>query len=1070
MWKKFVVLLAAMGIWIPMMQVQAATAGRIGLEGIWRFQVDTDDQGYHEDTLVRTIHLPGTTDEAGVGGPGPETPDRVGTLARRHEYLGAVWYARQITIPAVWVDLEIELTLERVMWQSRVLLDGESVGNPQDSLCTPHVHKLGKVKPGKHTLAIQVDNRMIHPIGNKNHAYGEQTQSRWNGIVGTIELAARPSARIEAVRVFAEPGDGKVGLEVTSAGELNGHEIRGVIIDPADGERIGQSAPVKASSVVNIDVACNGKVTAWSEFSPKLYETRVELIEGGRVIDVYSSTFGFRKISRDGNKLFINGVPAFMRGNLDCVHFPKTGYPSPYKKDWIAIFKKYREHNLNHVRFHSWCPPEAAFEAADELGIYIQAEGPIWIDRWMTSPNSRPEMDTEGYPKGLGLGDRTIDSFARAEFRYILDAYGNHPSFVFFCLGNELGPSDFGVLGEWVGELKQYDRRRLYGASTARAITENCEFIATHHIGGIGMMRQHMQFGMDWDYEGNYGRAPIPTIAHEVGQWPVYPEWSSCEKFDGVLRNTRLETMREEAKANGVYGDQAEFTRASGALNGRLYKDEIESFLRTPSCRGFQLLSMQDFLGQGEAYIGWLDCFWDSKGTTDPAAFRGYCGPVVALAKLPTYIFVSGEKLLCDLLVRNDGPTVLEHVKLTASLTDEAGKVIAGSSFSVDAKRGEVIKVGQFAAQLTVDAARRLNLVLAIDGKEENNSYPLWVYPKSPSETDAGQILVVDEFNEAVIKALEGGAAVLLIANKLGDSDAGKNAVWKPLYWSVPFFPGQHETLGLVVRNDHPAFEYFPTEYFNDWQWYRMCSGARGFDLTGIVHSGYKPIAQPVTDFHINNKLGSIFEVKVGRGKLLVSGYDLAKDLPEVRQLKYSLIKYMQSDAFSPSQRLGPDVLKRLFKYAPPVPVATPEGFEDAIFYVKAAAKKPGGGNAPWKQEFDDVLVARGVSYEVKADGIWRDNVGTSWHGKRMQIDMKVPDGITGDLYIHLHDWNRLNRHGKIWFEGREFAIGKHDGEGKWLKLHVMREEVNDGKLVIKTTCHNGPNLMITAIALIPKK
>ena len=81
---------------------------------------------------------------------------------------------------------------------------------------------------------------------------------------------------------------------------------------------------------------------------------------------------------------------------------------------------------------------------------------------------------------------------------------------------------------------------------------------------------------------------------------------------------------------------------------------------------------------------------------------------------------------------------------------------------------------------------------------------------------------------------------------------------------------------------------------------------------------------------------------------------------------------------------------------------------------------------------------------------------------------MSIPDGMTGDLYIHIHDWNRLNRSGKIWFEGREFAIGKHDGEGRWLKLHVMREDANDGKLLIKTTCHSGPNLMITVVALIP--
>jgi len=272
---------------------------RISLAGSWRFQVDADDRGYDEHALVGTLELAGTTDEAGLGEPGPETPDRVGTLTRRHEYLGTVWYARQITIPPAWTGLDIELMLERVMWQSRVLLDGKPVGKTLDSLCTPQVHTLGKVKPGKHRLAIEVDNRMIHPIGNKNHGYGEQTQSRWNGILGRIELSARPAGRIETVRVFAKGNDNKVQLEIALAGLPDGLKIRGVLVDAENRERVGQSTSVKASDKVHIDITCDKKVTAWSEFSPKLHQARVELLKDGQVVDVHSSRFGFRTISQD---------------------------------------------------------------------------------------------------------------------------------------------------------------------------------------------------------------------------------------------------------------------------------------------------------------------------------------------------------------------------------------------------------------------------------------------------------------------------------------------------------------------------------------------------------------------------------------------------------------------------------------------------------------------------------------------------------------------------------------------------------------------------------------------------
>ena len=892
----------------------------LSLAGGWHFAADPQDAGIRDQwaagTPTQIINLPGTTDEAGIGDLQSDTGKTLGVLVRKHNYLGPAWYIREVDLPAKFADRQWLLTLERVMWQSRVFVDGREIGQPQDSLCTPHFHRLGQLTPGKHHLAIRVDNRMIHPIGNKCHSYGEQTQSRWNGIVGKIELTALVATAIDSLRIFT-PALDRAEIEVTLTGPLAGIQIRASLIDRASGLPIGSREIAATAATTQISIVPQTPVMAWSEFSPKTYYAKVELLRDGQPCVARETTFGFRTIGHVGNKLLINGQPAFMRGNVDNIHFPRTGYPSTRKADWIAIFKKYQEHHLNHVRFHSWCPPEAAFAAADELGIYIHAEGPIWIDWWMTRPNSRLEMDTEGYPQGLGKNDRSIDAFARAEFRRILDAYGNHPSFCFFTFGNELGTSDFSVTGQWIGELKQYDPRHLYAASTARTITPNCDYSATHNIPGIGHCRQHYEFGTAWDYEKQYAAAPVPIIAHEVGQWPVYPDWAVCEKFTGTLRNTRLEKMRDESKANGVYDDQPDLTRASGALNQRLYKDEIESFLRTPDCRGFQLLSMQDFQGQGEAYVGWLDCFWDSKGTTDPRAFRGYCAPVVALAKLPQYVFTDGDTLACDLLVRNDGPCDLKNARLTAKLVNHSGAVLAKSGFTATVAKGQVVIIGKAQFPLVAQSASRLNLVLELEGKDESNSYPLWVYPKSLSEIRASNLLVAHEFGRETEAALAAGKSVLMIANRLGDDRTMSCADWMPVYWSTVFFPGEGpETLGLVVRNAHPALADFPTEGFNDWQWNRLCIGARGFDLTGLVPEGFKPIAQPVTDFHLNRKLGSLFECKAGNGKLLVCGYDLDAQYPETKQLRFSLMRYAESAAFQPTQQLSTDTLRTLLRAA----------------------------------------------------------------------------------------------------------------------------------------------------------
>jgi beta-galactosidase len=1066
------ILLQLLCVLVPL----ASDAGQ-SLAGGWRFAPDPEDigvgQGWAAGKFDGTIQLPGSTDEAGLGDLQADTGKTMGHLVRKHNYLGAVWFAREILIPENPAAEDWTLTLERVMWQSRVFVDGKEVGPPQDSLCTPHVHRLGKLGPGKHLLAIRVDNRMIHPIGNKCHAYGEQTQSRWNGIVGGIELAPVTVTSIASLRVFTTAAD-KSEIEVRLSGATDGVSIRAAIVDPADGRSMAASDAVPALAFVKLPLASHHPLAAWSEFTPKIYRAKVELLRDGKVVDSHETACGFRSIARDGNKLLINGSPAFMRGNLDCIHFPKSGYPSTRKADWLAIFAKYREHNLNHVRFHSWCPPEAAFDAADELGIYIQAEGPIWIDGWMTAPNPRLEMDCEGYPQGLGRGDRTIDSFAQAEFQRIIDTYGNHPSFAFFCFGNELGPSDFQTTGQWVAKLKEHDPRRLYAASTAREITAACDFNSTHNIPSVGMCRQHYQFGTNWDYQGVYGRSGVPIIAHEIGQWPVYPDWSICEKFTGTLRNTRLETLRKQATANGVISDQAEFTKSSGALNQRLYKDEIESFLRTPDCRGFQLLSIQDFQGQGDAYVGWLDCFWDSKGTTDSAVFRGYCAPVVAMAKLPSYIFTDGDSLACDLLVRNDGPAELRNAKLTARLLDSTGAILGEKSFTYSAPKGGLVTAGKTGFTLTAASARRLTLVLAPEGRPEANTYPLWVYPKSLPPPPAGDLMIASDFGPATEEALAKGRAVLLDASGLGTDQTLKQAAWMPLYWALPFFPGQGmETLGLVVRNNHPAFADFPTENFNDWQWQRLCQSARGFDLTGLVPESFKPIAQPVSDFHLNRKLGSIFECRVGPGKLLVCGYPLSTPFPEAAQLRHSLTKYAASDRFLPTQPFAADVLRKLFNSSRETQAALPGEFANAAFHLVAAGNLTASGPAPADPALNRVLLAKD-GYKLasmQAEGCWKDETCTSWFGRHTGFKLQVPSGISGTLCVRFTDHNSNGRTGKITFEGRESRLDAHAGaDGHWVKIDILREDSLDTTLAFAAETLTGPNLMIANIVFLPKQ
>ena len=914
---------------------------------------------------------------------------------------------------------------------------------------------------------------MVHNIGDKGHAYGDYMQSIWNGVVGKIELRAKNRTHLDQVRVFPDIEDRSIRVEMSVA-KPTGQELEYVFRIREKGSRdvILEEVHRSLKENFNLTLKPDRGIHLWNEFNPFMYELEV-LVDPTERLDLKLYSFGFIETSKSEHHVLINNEKTFLRGNLDCIHFPETGYPSMDVNEWKKIFRTYKKYGLNHVRFHSWCPPEPAFEAADEVGIYMQAEASVWIDWWMGTDmiaRGRPEMDTKGKPQGIGRGDEDADKFIREEMQRVVDTYGNHPSFIMFCIGNELGSSDFELMGEWIKELKIHDPRRLYAASTARTITPNCDYSATHNVPGIGSVRQRMFNHNNWDYEDQYSRAKVPIIAHEIGQWPVYPDWEEINKYTGVLKPRNLEQLKNIAIKTGLFDRDEDFRQASGKLSALLYKDEIESFLRTPSCGGYQLLSMQDYIGQGEAVIGWLDSFYDSKGVLDPVDARQYMNEVVPLLAIPSYTWTGGDMIESRILLHQFGSRDLRNKKITCTLSDADGNIkYKDHILERDYQKGQLHEAAILNIPLPeISEAGEYQIKLVVAGTTYKNSWPIWIYPaeiKNPVE----DVIISNQLNDKTLSQLEEGASVLLIANHLGDPDSQINAAFKPLYWSASFFPGQSiETLGAFIDNDHPALANFPTDNFASWNWWNLCQGAKAFDLTNAPEA-IDPIVQPVSDFHFSKRLGSIFEVKVGEGKLLVCGYDIseAKDsFPEINQLRFSILEYMNSGSFNPEKEFDTNYLKTLFPSFISAEVETPSGFENATLYVESARNQKKDGNDTWNTEIDKVIKKGKVEYSVKPDGCWKDEISTAWFGKSIQINIEVPSGADGKVFLFCHDWSNQNRNGSVDIENRKFTIGKHDGEGKWISLDFMREDTQDGEVQISIKASSGPNIMVSKMAI----
>ncbi len=1049
----------------------------LSLQGNWYVTLDPENEQLRNSTAAKItgkISLPASLAEAGLGVK-TEGSD-FGILTPEYKYTGKAWYEKEIKIPSSWEGKNVELFLERVLWESRVFVDEREV-SVQDALGTPHIHMLGKLKPGSHKLVIRVDNEMIHNIGDKGHAYGRYTQSIWNGIVGKIEIRAKDDLHISLVRTFPDINKDQLKIEVV-ANSLTEERINlsNEIISLSSGKTILKRENSKISKPgenrFDVMIPLNDKLEKWSEFNPEVYILRTEISSESQS-DVYETEFGFYEVSHNGTKILMNGQPLFLRGNLDCVHFPLTGYASCKVEDWERIFRIYKNYGLNHARFHSWCPPEAAFKAANRIGVYLQAEASIWIDWWMSTDmvsRGRPEMDTKGHPKGLGY-DEKRDRFVIAEMSRMMKYYGNNPSFIMFCIGNELGNSDFDVMKQWIADLKKNDPRRLYAVSTARKITEVDDYSATHYIQDVGRTRGLNGPRTNWDFEESYGQMNIPIIAHEIGQWPVYPKWSEIDKYQGVLKARNFEEFRSIAEKNGIADQDLAFCWASGALNQLMYKYETESFLRTPSCAGVQLLSMQDYQGQGEALIGWLDSHWESKGIVTPEKFREHYNTTVPLLRMEKFIWKNSETFKATAQLSHHGQNNLQ-ANCIWRIMDEAGRELAGEAFALkEFEVGMVTSLGEIKFDLgTITRAQKLRVEIEVSETEFHNEWEIWVYPRELPAVDISEVLVVNEITDEVIENLESGAKVLLMANGLGTRENTVNANFYPLYWSLTFFPGQGKTnIGLLLKNEHPAFADFPTDSHSNWQWETICSDAKGFILNQMP-AGYKPIAQPVDDFHRNNKIGAIFEFKVGKGKLLVCGYNIENEKsPVANQLKYSLLRYVNSDKFVPSQQAETAFLKEIFEKVPDATRAEiPPQFKDAQLFIEAAALMDEEDQViAWNKKYDRTSLSEGFSYQLSADGIRKSKEGTAWLGKEIILTIHCPDGILGELFVHFTDWNNRKREGLLDFEDRKANLGKHPPEGQWVKFHVMREDSNDGKIILQTSVTKGGNLMIDKVALV---
>lgn len=957
---------------------------RILLNGKWHVVL--------EDGTTGQMDLPGTLDENGIGhrdvGANQWHPDAVlGNAAgeidkdapiatrftRRHTYEGEARISRKITVPDYGTD-RLFVLAERAR-ALRLLVDGEVCAVfRQGTLSTPYIFELTGTAPGEHEFTFLSDNSypgMPKAAICNSSAATDETQTNWNGILGECSMYTRPQNFIDSLRVYPRavkkeeknkaggyvldvcvelaPGakkvykDAKIILqsEALAAGELEDTQTLTEIISYS-GEGLAEAGTDKEENPKTMeiwfrDLPLRENVKLWDEDEGNLYEMAVTLDNGMSAEDKGGSTaecrtrFGIRSFGDNGSgRLALNGRAIFLRGEANCAEYPETGHPPMTIPEWKEMLLKYRSYGINFVRFHSHCEPEAAFAAADELGMLLQPELSHWD------------------PKDA-FGTEESYRYYRAELVDLLKTYANHPSFVMLTLGNELQAQDEGRerMRELVRTAKRMDPTRLYAnGSNAFYGEEGCDpesdFYTSQSCkdvvirGTFSGMRGYLNENYpSADRTYDEAMAEIrkeyqkPVFSFEVGQFEVLPDFEELESFHGISDQVNLKLIKKRVEERGLLPTWEKYVEATGELSRLAYREEIEAAMRTRELSGISLLGLQDFPGQGTALVGMMNSHLEPKpyDFARPERFREFFQECRILVKLPHYTYEAGERLIAEVEAANFGKENIEGVFCwtlagkksvsengncePAEIKSKNTVIATGEDTEITICRpGSYTEVGSLDIPLDF-VEKNTALTLKVRIGDSISAYPIWVYRKT-TPVCPENVYETRAFDMKTREILQNGGRVYLSPD--ADKESLPNSIKTQFttdFWSVGTFADQEGGMGQLIDTEHPIFKEFPTDFHTDWQWWIMAT-----KRAVILPHPMKTIITEMDSYAFLRPMAQLIEFRCLKGKVLLSTMELHKSqqYPEVRALQASIYTYLSGENFEPAEEITEEELSMLVR------------------------------------------------------------------------------------------------------------------------------------------------------------
>lgn len=895
---------------------------RVDLQGTWNLFLDEKKEYKKSPKGNDTICLPDSVAHARKGKENKEP--NTSYMTENYHFEGYAWYSKEIEIKPEWVEKNIVLFLERTRI-STVFVDGVEI-NTLDSLCGFHEHDLnGKLTPGVHVLTIRVDNTGYATKGG--HMTSPDTQTNWNGILGRMELQIREKVYPKNLQVYAKtPEEVRITVDIQGMQEGSAR----VEVYRKAGELLCEKDCLFKDGKLESTLALMGEDLLWDEYHTNLLEAKVTVAE-----ECVTANFGIRDLSHEGRKLLVNGQQVFWRGKHDGLVFPYTGYAPMCVAEWKKVLSTAKEYGINHYRFHTCCPPDAAFSAADELGIYMEPELPFW------GTIAAPGEEQYNGPE---------QEYLIEEGYRILRDFGNHPSFVMLSMGNELWGNTERING-FLADYKKVDNRHFYtqgsnnfqfcpvvlpeedvfcGVRLAQdrlfrgsyamcdapqghiqtdapnTVHNYDEMIAPVSLANVagGAEEIEIQYGTGTKkvkaVDGDSALIPqVPVVSHEIGQYDFFPDFGELERYEGVGQPLYLEIYKERLKTVGLYEQWKEFFEATGKFAIDCYKRELEAALRSKELSGFQLLDLQDFPGQCVALVGVLNAWMESKGLITAKEWRNFCNDVVILGEIESFVVEEGEIIHIPVKISNSKPEVFHGKQLIYSVaTGEESLAEGVLDIPTSNERVHLIGTVQFTVP-KLAKAQKVQVKLQIAGSEYENAYTLWAYPKMEISITEDTI-VCGEQRVKIVKDLEEAKELKSLGEKvLCIPPASKEDVegtYCTDFWNYPMFRSISEsmnrkvpigTLGLYIPGKEQFGEEFPCESFSTPQWYHLVTHSHCAVLD--QHEDVDLLVQPIDNIERCHKLGMVY---YEQGVLVCTSriYEIA-ELPEVKTFAKILLK-----------------------------------------------------------------------------------------------------------------------------------------------------------------------------------